>query len=74
MNTGDEKYQRHKTFNQKVPFYDLKGLVDESEIKNSGGLFEEDSFLDEQPLKQKSFVDQILGDKKSKYDLEKEAE
>ena len=49
------------------------GLIDESDIKDSGcGLFEEDSFLDEQPIKQKTL--DILGDKKSKYDLEKEAD
>ena len=73
MNTGDEKNQRQK--NQKIPFYDLKshGLIDESDIKYSGcGLFEDDSFLDEQPVKQKNL--DILCDKKSKYDLEKEAD
>ena len=51
------------------------GLIDESDIKDSnGGLFEEDSLLDEKPIAQKSLADTLIGDKKSKYDLEKEAE
>jgi hypothetical protein len=61
MNTGDNKqYNRLKTFNQKIPFYDLKahGLIDESEIKDKVGLFEEDSFIESvKPNKQTNLLE-----------------
>jgi hypothetical protein len=71
--------QTRKTANEnsrrgsKIPFYDLKshGLIDESDILESkGGLYEEDSILDDKT----SALDQILDVKKTKLELEKEAE
>jgi hypothetical protein len=45
-----------------IPFYDLKGLLDDSEIKDERGIFEEDSLLDDK----KSPLEMILDPKKTK--------
>jgi serine/threonine protein kinase len=53
----------------KIPFYDLKshGLIDDSEIKDSQGFFEEESFFEEPAPK-------TIDPKKQKAELEKDAE